>query len=103
MEELIINQQPPLNHIFTLNEVLAIFGDQLISSMLITNILFLVLAIAIHQYSIRYWNLPLWTKIDWNDTKTVLEKSLTSFAMICIPISLGFTVMLVAYLYGVTI
>lgn len=102
MEEIIYNPMP-VTHVFTLNEVLAIFSDQLISSMLITNILFLILAIAIHQYSIRYWNLPLWTKIDWNDTRTVIEKSLSSFAMICIPISLGFAVMIVAYLYGVTI
>lgn len=101
MEDIILN--PLANHVFTLNEVLNIFGKQLISSMLVANFLFLILAIVVHQYSIRYWDVPLWTKIDWNDTKTVIEKTLTSFAMICIPISLGFTVIIVAYLNGYNI
>lgn len=101
MEDIILN--PLVNHVFTLNEVLNIFGKQLISSMLIANILFLILAIVVHQYSIRYWNLPLWTNIEWNDTKAIIEKSLSSFAMICIPISLGFTVMIIAYLNGYNI
>lgn len=102
MEEIIYSPMP-INHEITLNEVLNIFSDQLISSIFITNLLFLILAIGVHQYSIRYWNLPLWSRIDWADSKTVVEKSISSFAMICIPVALGFTVMILAYYYGIDI
>lgn len=102
MEDIYLNPIP-VNHEITLNEILSLFSDQLISSIFVTNLLFLILAISVHQYSIRYWHMPLWTKIDWEDTKTVIEKSISSFAMICIPVALGFTVMIVAYFYGIDI
>jgi hypothetical protein len=99
MNDIVLNPQP-LNHVFTLNEVINIFGKELISSMLIANVLFFVLALMVHQYSLTYWDLPLWSKLDKTNHRQLIEKSISSFALICMPISLGFSVMMITYLYG---
>lgn len=93
--------------IINFNDILSQFGSALIGSMFIANIMFLILCIWATQISLN-WNLPSWIEIiktnpedrDENFNTNLGLKSFSAFGWVCLPVSAGFALMLIAYKIG---
>lgn len=89
----------------TYNDVLRLFSDQLINSMLGVSLLFLIMCVVITRTTID-WPVKPWKAIFSDGIKLDQEfgiRLIVSLGWLCLPVATGFTLMLVSYKLGVTI
>ena len=100
-----ITDMQPLQYNITYNDVLGLLGDQLTSAMLGVSVLFLFMCVVITRTSF-HWTVKSWSEIFQDGIQLNQDlgiRLIVSMGWICLPISLGFSLMLASYKLGIVI
>jgi hypothetical protein len=91
----------PACYVVNLNDVLVLLSNQIINSMLIVSILFLILCVVINRTTWT-WKTKSWKELLGTENRLKMNQDLgvkliIDLSWVFLPIAIGFVVMLIAY------